>query len=109
MENEYRERERPKVKYEQPMDAVRGKKPKVEQPKERRKAAAEELPPAGNELREKVVVTEKAPADKKDKKERKRSEPAKRPNLFIQVLNGDILTRDIVLNNLTFIFFIPSC
>ncbi len=30
----------------------------------------------------------------------------KRQNLIIQVLNGEILTRDFVVNNLTFIFFI---
>ncbi|MES2557696.1 MAG: FtsL-like putative cell division protein [Bacteroidota bacterium] len=29
----------------------------------------------------------------------------KRPNIIVQVLNGDILTRDFVLNNLTYIFF----
>lgn len=31
--------------------------------------------------------------------------PPKRPNIIVQVLNGDILTRDFVLNNLTYIFF----
>lgn len=34
-----------------------------------------------------------------------RATRAKRPNLLVQVLNGDILTRDFVLNNLSFIFF----
>lgn len=30
----------------------------------------------------------------------------KRQNLLVQILNGDILKRDFVLNNLTFIFFL---
>lgn len=30
----------------------------------------------------------------------------KRQSLFVQILNGDILKRDFVLNNLTFIFFL---
>lgn len=34
------------------------------------------------------------------------AKPPRRQNLLVQVLNGDILTRDFVLNNLTFIFFI---
>lgn len=38
-----------------------------------------------------------------DKKKTPR--PPKRPNIIVQVLNGDILTRDFVLNNLTYIFF----
>jgi len=37
---------------------------------------------------------------------KKKSERVVRPNLLVQVLNGEILTRDFVVNNLTFIFFI---
>lgn len=44
------------------------------------------------------------------KKEKKAATPkagkSKRQNVFVQILNGEILTRDFVLNNLTFIFFI---
>lgn len=36
---------------------------------------------------------------------KKTPRPPKRPNIIVQVLNGDILTRDFVLNNLTYIFF----
>lgn len=129
-ENEWREREEPKVRYEQyetgnPMDAVRGKRPNTDEPKATKrgkKAAAEPEAPRGNEYRERVEddlsalptgqaggqagsVKDKKAADNK-KKEAKKAGPAKRPNLLVQVLNGDILTRDFVLNNLTFIFFI---
>ena|SRR6218665_496340 len=37
---------------------------------------------------------------------KKKAERVARPNLLVQVLNGEILTRDFVVNNLTFIFFI---
>lgn len=36
---------------------------------------------------------------------KKSGKPA-RQNILVQILNGEILTRDFVLNNLTFIFFI---
>ncbi len=122
-ENEWREREEPKVKYEQyttgnPMDAVRGKRSNTEEQskdlpgvkagtKRGKKAAVEPEKPRGNEYRERANEApekdkEKGKADKKTVKKG----PAKRPNLLVQVLNGDILTRDFVLNNLTFIFFI---
>jgi cell division protein FtsL len=38
-------------------------------------------------------------------RQKKTPRPPKRPNIIVQVLNGDILTRDFVLNNLTYIFF----
>lgn len=65
-------------KEENPMDAVTGKSAKTE------KVTGKRL--------------------KKDKATK--SEKVSRPNLLIQVLNGEILTRDFVVNNLTFIFFI---
>ena len=37
---------------------------------------------------------------------KKKATRVSRPNLLVQVLNGEILTRDFVVNNLTFIFFI---
>ena len=43
----------------------------------------------------------------KEEKERARSKPKNsRPNAFAQILNGDFLTREFVVNNLNFIFFI---
>jgi cell division protein FtsL len=120
MENEYREREKPETRYEQystenPMDAVRNKRGRKTDPEELRtdpkaskktkRGAAESVAAgsAGNEYREREKPAE--PQPQKEKKEKKAG-PAKRPNLLVQVLNGDILTRDFVLNNLTFIFFL---
>ncbi len=41
------------------------------------------------------------------KKEKKKSSPKKgRTNTFTQIINGDFLKREFVLNNLNFIFFI---
>lgn len=118
-ENEWREREEPKVKYEQyttgnPMDAVRGKNAQQQQTK-RGKKGVEEQPVSGNEYRERVkeeqpAKDKKAAGTKKETNQPSgkggKAGPTKRPNLLVQVLNGDILTRDFVLNNLTFIFFI---
>lgn len=90
MENEYRERE-----DVNPMDAVRGKsarqKYSTEMPEEKKTAAK---PQVENSSNPKVKVKPAAA-----------SKP-RRQNILIQVLNGEILTRDFVLNNLTFIFFI---
>lgn len=116
MENEYREREEPKVRYEQagnPMDAVRGKRVGVDadpsaggKPKKGKATAAK----PGNEFRERESSDglKSVDADRKSANgaKTKTAKPAKRPNILVQVLNGDILTRDFVLNNLTFIFFI---
>ena len=43
---------------------------------------------------------------KKEKKTKSASTKKKRPNTLVQILNGDFLTREFVLNNLNFIFFI---
>lgn len=71
-----------------------------------------------NELREKAenpmdaVTGGNAGAKKgvesnsKAKKSTAKPGKARRQNVFVQILNGEILTRDFVLNNLTFIFFI---
>ncbi len=53
----------------------------------------------------------KESATKQTKSKRSTSESPKeakvrRQNIMVQILNGEILTRDFVLNNLTFIFFI---
>ena len=104
MENEYRERE------ENPMDAVRGKAsrekystemPVGEKPGRKRSkkvtAAGENAGAGENTYSKRRADTKTKPAG---------SAKPKRQNLLIQVLNGEILTRDFVLNNLTFIFFI---
>lgn len=61
---------------------------------------------ADNEYIDKEVAAEEA--KKAEKKERKQSPNPKKskPNAFAQILNGDFLTREFVLNNLNFIFFI---
>lgn len=67
-----------------------------------------------NELRDKEELKALQDAAKKERKTKvpkaesgkKKTERASRPNLLVQVLNGEILTRDFVVNNLTFIFFI---
>lgn len=96
--NVYRERQQEQVVYST-----------GEEPKKRRKTRAEVTEePKGNVLRDKDAVNElndkKAKTEGKEKKVA-RKEAGKRPNILIQVLNGDILTRDFVVNNLTFIFF----
>jgi hypothetical protein len=78
MENELREKE-----DANPMDAVKGKNP--------------EKKSIGRKLKEKKKQNDASSG---------KSKPTKRQNLIIQVLNGEILTRDFVLNNLTFVFFI---
>lgn len=86
MENEYRERPE-----ENPMDAVRGKSPK--------QTYSTDVPDGDAQTK-----SEK-PGKKKEKKAASTAKPRKQ-NLLVQILNGDILTRDFVLNNLSFIFFI---
>ncbi len=91
MENEYRERE-----DVNPMDAVRGKSART--------TYSTEIPgeKTGKKSSKKKVSANAGP---KTKTAAATAKP-KRQNILIQVLNGEILTRDFVLNNLTFIFFI---
>ncbi len=54
---------------------------------------------------------EKVKAEKKKKKKRKKATTATRkksngPSAFVQILNGDFLTKEFILNNLNFIFFL---
>lgn len=113
MENEYHER---KPESNLGREALEGLQNKNKTSKKPIAPAA----PAGNEYHEKPASVDavgtrfnasnteekaagtagKKPADKKEKK------APRRANLLVQVLNGDILTRDVVLNNLTFVFFI---
>ena len=61
-----------------------------------------------NEYLDKDAVHEeqKKQDPKKEKKTKSASTKKKRPNTLVQILNGDFLTREFVLNNLNFIFFI---
>ena len=61
-----------------------------------------------NEYLDKDAVHEeqKKQDSKKTKKTKSASTKKKRPNTLVQILNGDFLTREFVLNNLNFIFFI---
>lgn len=55
------------------------------------------------ELAEEALRKQQQEAPKKKKKS---TEKAPRPNAFVQILNGEFLTKEFVLNNLNFIFFI---
>lgn len=55
------------------------------------------------------IVAEKEAAKKKKEKKAEdelKAVRAKKPSAFAQILNGDFLTKDFVLGNLNFIFFI---
>lgn len=45
-------------------------------------------------------------AEEKVKKSRRSKKTRKQSQALIQIMNGDFLTRDFVLNNLTYIFFV---
>jgi hypothetical protein len=45
-------------------------------------------------------------AKKKKQKERTRQKVEKKPSAFVQILNGDFLTKEFMLGNLPFIFFV---
>lgn len=91
MENEYRERE-----DVNPMDAVRGKSART--------TYSTEIP--DEKTGSKKSSKKKVSANAGPKTKTAAAVKPKRQNILIQVLNGEILTRDFVLNNLTFIFFI---
>jgi hypothetical protein len=62
---------------------------------------------ADNEYIEKDAAEElKNAAEKKEKKKSTTVKPKGRPSAFAQILNGDFLTREFVLNNLNYIFFV---
>lgn len=52
------------------------------------------------------VAAESKPKKKKKEKKSKKKPTSNKPNAFVQILNGDFLTREFILNNLNFIFFI---
>lgn len=49
---------------------------------------------------------EKEKKAEKKKAEKKKANKARKPSAFVQILNGDFLTREFMTNNLNFIFFI---
>ena len=57
-----------------------------------------------------IVDAREALRTAKERKEQKpkgpRQTPEKKPSAFVQILNGDFLTKEFMLNNLTFIFFV---
>lgn len=62
-----------------------------------------------NEFLDRTQLDEKeAVQQEKEKKKsvKKKAAAAKKPNAFVQIMNGDFLTREFMLNNLNFIFFI---
>jgi hypothetical protein len=62
---------------------------------------------ADNEYIERSAAEEQKPAaEKKEKKKSESAKPKGRPSAFAQILNGDFLTREFVLNNLNYIFFV---
>lgn len=65
------------------------------------KAAAEEKEKA---IQEKEVLKNAKKARKK--KTTSKKPKSNRPNAFVQILNGDFLTKEFMLNNLNFIFFV---
>ena len=59
-----------------------------------------------NEYIDKDTVHEEQKKQEPKKAKKKVAGKKKRPNALIQILNGDFLTKEFVLNNLNFIFFI---
>ncbi|MDX2362270.1 MAG: FtsL-like putative cell division protein [Crocinitomicaceae bacterium] len=69
-----------------------------------------------NEFLDKAQLDEQNAAKEKEltkkekrklaKKEGKKKQKSNKPNAFVQILNGDFLTKEFMLNNLNFIFFI---
>lgn len=73
--------------------------PRSDQPKTSRASTDRNPRPNDQPKTNDTVGADRNPRQKKTPR------PPKRPNIIVQVLNGDILTRDFVLNNLTYIFF----
>lgn len=55
--------------------------------------------------KDEAAEKEKLRQQQEKKKAGKKSEKRLRQNAFVQILNGEFLAKDFVLNNLTFIFF----
>jgi len=61
-----------------------------------------------NEFLDKDQLSAKNSAAEKKKKKvvQKKEEKNKKPSAFVQILNGEFLTKEFMLNNLNFIFFL---
>ncbi len=59
-----------------------------------------------NEYIDKDTVHEEQKKQEPKKAKKKVGGKKKRPNALIQILNGDFLTKEFMLNNLNFIFFV---
>lgn len=58
-----------------------------------------------NEYIEKDQLADKAKEEQKKQRAPKVKKPKGKQSLIVQILNGEILTKDVVLNNLGYIFF----
>ena len=58
-----------------------------------------------NEFLDRAQIDKKAKTEKK-KKAKKKNTKEKKPSAFVQILNGDFLTKEFILNNLNFLFFL---
>lgn len=62
-----------------------------------------------NEFLDKAQLDEQVKAEKKKSKKKaakKKAAKERKPNAFVQILNGDFFTREFMVGNLNFIFFI---
>lgn len=66
------------------------------------RAQLDEVEAAKKEKEKKAEKKKKAKEAKKGKK----AKEDRKPNAFVQIMNGDFLTKEFMMNNLNFIFFI---
>ncbi len=62
-----------------------------------------------NEFLDRAQLDEKETVQKgkeKKRREKKKAAAERKPNTFVQILNGDFLTKEFITNNLNFIFYI---
>lgn len=65
-----------------------------------------------NEFIDKIQLEQKEEAEAKKEEQKKKKEKKvkpvkeKKPGAFVQILNGDFLTKEFMMNNLNFIFFL---
>lgn len=57
-------------------------------------------------MNEFIDKDEAAEKEKIKSKQAKKAEKRAKPNAFVQILNGEFLAKDFVLNNLAFVFFL---
>lgn len=68
------------------------------------RAQLDELEAAQKEKERKARIKAEKKAEKKNKSVK--AAQARKPSAFVQILNGDFLTKEFITNNLTFIFFV---